>query len=54
MGENARRLVETTYTWDRVALMTEEAYAESIELRKKGLLTDDEFSAAKKKLLDRM
>ena len=36
MGENARRLVETTYTWDRVTLMTEEAYAESVELRKQG------------------
>ena len=35
MGENARRLVETTYTWDRVTKMTEDAYAESIELRKK-------------------
>ncbi len=35
MGENARCLVETTYTWDRVTKMTEEAYAESVELRKK-------------------
>ena len=35
MGENARRIVETNYTWDRVARMTLEAYTESIELRKK-------------------
>ena len=35
MGESARRLVESTYTWDRVAKMTEEAYTESLELRKK-------------------
>ena len=35
MGGNARRLVETNYTWDHVARMTEEAYTESIELRKK-------------------
>ena len=26
MGENARRLVERSYTWDHVAAMTEEAY----------------------------
>lgn len=35
MGENARRVVETKYTWDRVASMTLEAYTESLGLRKK-------------------
>ena len=39
MGENARRIVEANYTWDRVARMTEEAYTESIELRKKSSQT---------------
>lgn len=31
MGENARRAVEQSYTWDRVAKMTEEAYLEYLE-----------------------
>ena len=32
MGANARRLVEQSYTWDRVAELTEEAYLEHLEL----------------------
>jgi glycosyltransferase involved in cell wall biosynthesis len=36
MGERARQIVESTYTWDRVASLTEEAYAESLALRKRG------------------
>lgn len=31
MGANARRLVEESYTWDRVAQQTEEAYFEYLE-----------------------
>jgi glycosyltransferase involved in cell wall biosynthesis len=31
MGKSARRLVETRYTWDRVAAMTESAYHEYLE-----------------------
>jgi hypothetical protein len=31
MGRSARRLVETRYTWDRVAAMTESAYLEYLE-----------------------
>ena len=31
MGENARRIVEQRYTWDRVAKMTEEAYFEYLD-----------------------
>jgi glycosyltransferase involved in cell wall biosynthesis len=31
MGVNARRLVEQSYTWDRVAQQTEEAYLEYLE-----------------------
>ncbi|MFA7342903.1 MAG: glycosyltransferase family 4 protein [Terrimicrobiaceae bacterium] len=34
MGVNARRIVEENYTWDRVAMLTEEAYTGSVELRK--------------------
>lgn len=32
MGANARRLVEERYTWDRIATMTEAAYAEFLDL----------------------
>jgi len=35
MGEEARRVVERNFTWDRVATMTAEAYRELIELRNK-------------------
>jgi glycosyltransferase involved in cell wall biosynthesis len=31
MGSSARKLVETRYTWDRVASMTETAYLEYLE-----------------------
>jgi glycosyltransferase involved in cell wall biosynthesis len=31
MGENARKVVEQRYTWDRVARLTEEAYLEYLE-----------------------
>ncbi|MEI6278408.1 MAG: glycosyltransferase family 4 protein [Verrucomicrobiae bacterium] len=36
MGECARRIVEEKYTWDRIAMMTGDAYTGLIELRKKG------------------
>jgi Glycosyltransferase len=33
MGENARRLVEQNYTWDRVTDATENAYKEYLASR---------------------
>jgi glycosyltransferase involved in cell wall biosynthesis len=33
LGENARRVVEQRYTWDRVAKLTEDAYLEYLESR---------------------